>query len=170
MIKKRITILVSILIVSFSTVSCSKIIRPSEVEGIWKSVKEDWTITIGGEVKSVSFDYGGTPTEQSAILELGKTSFEVFSSSSSESKSFNLADSDRFSPVDAVFFRRVPTKMTVSLRRSRLTGTGEAVWGVSSIWGNRMVIDYDSGPLVEDNADGSGMVEVRRKCRFVFVK
>lgn len=34
----------------------------------------------------------------------------------------------------------------------------------------KLVIDYDSGTLTEDNADGTGKVEVRRKCRFVFGK
>jgi hypothetical protein len=33
-----------------------------------------------------------------------------------------------------------------------------------------MVIDYDSGTLTEDSVDGTGTVEVRRKCRFVFGK
>lgn len=34
----------------------------------------------------------------------------------------------------------------------------------------KMVIDYDSGTLLEDNLGGDAKVEVQRKCRFVFVK
>ena len=84
--------------------------------------------------------------------------------------SFDLEYSDRFSSVDVNFSYRVPTTMTVTLKRNKLRGDGDAVWVVSSVRGKRMVIDYDSGVLEEDNADGTGKVEVRRKCRFVFGK
>jgi hypothetical protein len=30
--------------------------QPSELEEVWKSVKEDWTITCDGETSAVSFD------------------------------------------------------------------------------------------------------------------
>ncbi len=60
--------------------------------------------------------------------------------------------------------------MTVTLKNGKIRGSSDALWKVSSVKGNRMVIDYDSGALLEDNSDGSGMIEVQRKCRFVFVK
>lgn len=60
--------------------------------------------------------------------------------------------------------------MMVTLNKNMLRGSGDALWTVSSVQGKRMVMDYDSGPLLEDNPDGSGKVEVQRKCRFVFVK
>ena len=152
----------------FLTTSCLKYAQPSEVEGTWKSVKEDWTITSNGVKTSESYDYGGIPSELSAILKLERTSFEFFTTS--ESRSLNLEYSDRFSPVDEKYSYRVPTTMTVTLKKNKLRGSGDAVWVVSSVKGKTMVIDYDSGTLTEDNADGTGTVEVRRKCRFVFGK
>ena len=165
MTKSRIAFLFTFLLL---TTSCFKYAQPSEVEGAWKSVKEDWTITTNGVKTTESYDYGGTPSELSAILKLERSSFDLFSSS--ESKSFDLEYSDRFSPVDEKYSNRVPTTMTVTLKKNKLRGNGDAVWVVSSVKGKRMVIDYDSGTLTEDNADGTGTVEVRRKCRFVFGK
>ena len=163
--KSRIAFLVIFLLF---TASCLKYAQPSEVEGTWKSVKEDWTITTNGVKTSESYDYNGTPSELSAILKLERTSFDFFTSS--ESRSLDLEYSDRFSPVDEKYSYRVPTTMTVTLKKNKLRGKGDAVWVVSSVRGKRMVIDYDSGVLEEDNADGTGKVEVRRKCRFVFGK
>ena len=165
MIKSRITFLFVFLLL---TTSCFKYSKPSEVEGTWKSVKEDWTITTNGVKTTESYDYGGSPSEISAILRLWRTSFEIFTSS--ETRSLNMVYSDRFSPVDEKYSYRVPTTMTVTLKKNKLRGNGDAVWVVSSVKGKRMVIDYDSGTLTEDNADGTGKVEVRRKCRFVFGK
>ena len=166
--KSRIVFIVIFIIVSFSAISCIKRVQPSEVEGAWKSVKEDWTITTNSVKTTESYDYGGTPSELSAILKLERSSFDLFSTS--ESKTFNVEYSDRFSPVDEKYSYRVQTTMTVTLKKNKLRGNGDAVWVVSSVRGERMVIDYDSGTLTEDNADGTGTVEVRRKCRFVFVK
>ena len=165
MIKSRIEFLFVFLLL---TTSCLKFAQPSEVEGAWKSVMEDWTITTNGVKTTESYDYGGAPSELSAILILERSSFDLFSTS--ESKSFNLEYSDRFSPVDEKYSYRVPTTMTVTLKRNKLRGDGDAVWVVSSVRGKRMVINYDSGTLTEDIADGTGKVEVRMKCRFVFGK
>lgn len=165
MTKSRIAFLFTFLLL---TTSCFKYAQPSEVEGAWKSVKEDWTITTNGVKTTESYDYGGTPSELSAILILERSSFDLFSSS--ESKTFDLEYSDRFSSVDEKYSYRVPTTMSVTLKRNKLRGSGDAVWVVSSVRGKRMVIDYDSGTLTEDSADGTGKVEVRRKCRFVFGK
>lgn len=107
-----------------------------------------------------SYDYGGTPSELSAILRLWRSSFEIFTSS--ETRSLNMVYSDRLSPVDEKYSYRVPTTMTVTLKKNKLRGNGDAVWVVSSVKGKTMVIDYDSGTLTEDNADGTGTVEVRR--------
>ena len=165
MIKSRIAFLFVFLLL---TTSCFKYTQPSEVEGTWKSVKEDWTITTNGVKTSESYDYGGSPSELSAILRLWRSSFEIFTSS--ETRSLHMVYSDRFSPVDEKYSNRVLTTMTVTLKKNKLRGDGDAVWVVSSVRGKTMVIDYDSGVLEEDNADGTGTVEVRRKCRFVFGK
>lgn len=165
MTKSRIAFLFTFLLL---TTSCFKYAQPSEVEGAWKSVKEDWTITTNGVKTSESYNYGGTPSELSAILKLERSSFDLFSTS--ESKTFDLEYSDRFSSVDEKYSYRVPTTMSVTLKRNELRGDGDAVWVVSSVKGKRMVIDYDSGTLTEDSVDGTGKVEVRRKCRFVFGK
>jgi len=163
MTKSRIAFLFTFLLL---TTSCLKYSKPSEVEGTWKSVKEDWAITTNGVKTLESYDYSGNSSELSAILRLWRTSFEILSSS--ETRSLNMVYYDRFSPVDEKYSNRVPTTMTVTLKKNKLRGSGDAVWVVSSVKGKRMVIDYDSGTLTEDNADGTGKVEVRRKCRFVF--
>ena len=96
MIKNRVAFLVTFTIVSVFALSCVKSIQPSEVEGVWKSVKEDWTIVNNGATSTESYDYGELPTEQSAILKLTKTSFDLLSST--ETKTFYLEYSDRFLP------------------------------------------------------------------------
>lgn len=47
-----------------------------------------------------------------------------------------------------------------------LRGSGDALWTVSSVKSKRTVMDYDSGPLLEDNPDDSSKVVIQRKCRF----
>jgi hypothetical protein len=51
---------------------------------------------------------------------------------SSVSKSFYLEYSDRFSPVDEFSYRE-RAKMSVTLSKKKLRGSGDALWVVSSV-------------------------------------
>ncbi len=61
-------------------VGCVKYVKPTEIEGVWKSVHEEWTITVGENVTSETYDYGGKAGEQSAYLRIANASFDILAS------------------------------------------------------------------------------------------
>ena len=143
--------------------ACTKKFQPSEVSGTWNSIHEDWTITNNGKEAKESYDYGSAPSEQSAVLRLIDPSFDVMTGSNTWTKTFNMVYSDRFSPVDEKTSARRTIQMSVVYRKRSIT-VGDASWVVSSLKGDRMELDYDSG---ETESDGA---VIRRKCRYVFLK
>lgn len=139
--------------------SCSKEFQPGDVSGTWKSLHEEWTITENGESSKETFDYGDAPTEESAVLRLYHSDFDVFSWNDG-SKAYTLEYSDRFSPVSGET-GRVETSMSVSLRKNKITGSNGATWVIRKMDGDFMELDYGNGAK-----DG----EVKRLCRYVFLR
>lgn len=57
--------------------------------------------------------------------------------SSSQTKTFDLEYSDRFSPIDEISSNRERTKMSVTLKKNKLRGDGDALWVVSFVKGKK---------------------------------
>lgn len=110
---------------------------PSDVSGTWKSVHEEWTISRDGEEVKESYDYGDSPTEQSAYLRLASSAFDILEKT--KSSSVDLAYYDRFSPINPKTQSRVLTEMTATLK---VLGGG-ASWKVLSYGGDRLEVYYD---------------------------
>ncbi len=147
--------------VAFLFFSCSKEYRPEEVSGTWKSLHEVWVITENGESSNETYDYGDAPTEESAVLRLYLSDFDVFSRNDDGSKKYSLAYSDRFSPANGES-GRVETSVYVWLSKNMISSSNTpAIWLIRKVNGDLMVMDYDNG------AKGG---DVRRQCRFVFLR
>lgn len=98
------------------------------MNGTWLSVREDWTIRYNGEEVKETFDYGGSPGAQSAYLKLESVGFDIFERGSSSA--MKLVCYDRFSPVDPETSERIPTKLTVTMGRTTMTGENGEKWQV----------------------------------------
>jgi hypothetical protein len=126
MMLKRIGIILAVLLSALFCASCTKSIQPSLVCGHWRSVYEEWKLWEDGNATYESYDYWSGATEESAILRIAKTSFDLFASA--ESKAFNVTYKDRFGSVQT----------TASLRKTTITGTNGAEWKKINVKGDRM--------------------------------
>lgn len=151
------------LVIILCATGCIKALQPSEICGTWRAIHEDWTVWDNGVKTNTSYDYGGTPTEESVYLRLTKSGFDLFSSS--QTKSLKLVYSDRFSAINPNTSERIATEMSVSLNKKKLTGSGDEVWKVITTRGNRMELSYNSGVMTQD---GGG--ELQRIGSFILVK
>ncbi len=142
---------------------CIKYVKPAEIEGVWKSVHEEWTITVGESVTSETYDYGGRAGEQSAYLRIANASFDILASS--RSKTVRMDYSDRFSgEIKENTDYRPVTQITATIRKYKLTGSDGSIWRVKSVTDERLVMSYDSGELTV------GDETVKRWCDYVFVR
>ncbi len=82
--------------------------------GRWLSVHEEWTVIKGDEEVKESYDYGDTPTEQSAYLRFANATFDILEKT--KSSSVDLAYYDRFSPINPKTQSRVLMEMTATLK------------------------------------------------------
>lgn len=143
--------LLSALILLIISSACIKVIKPSGVNGTWLSVREDWTIRYNGEEVKETFDYGGSPGAQSACLKLESVGFDIFERGSSSA--MKLVYYDRFSPVDPETSERIPTKLTVTMGRTTMTGENGEKWQVVLLMEDRMVLYYESGVEVQEGME-----------------
>lgn len=60
---------------------------------------------------------------------------------------------DRFSPVDPETSERIPTKLTVTMGRTTMTGENGEKWQVVLLMEDRMVLYYESGVAVQEGME-----------------
>ena len=157
-------VLLALVIIVCAT-GCLKLTVPSsEICGTWRAIHEDWTVWDNGVKTNSSYDYAEGPTDESVYFKLTKSSFDLLFSTT-QTKSFTLVYSDRFSTVDSETSLRVKTELTASLNKRKLTGSNNAIWNVGLVQGDRMQLSYNTGVMTQD--DGK---ELQRIGSFILVK
>ena len=156
--------LLSALLMVLGTAGCVRFVQPSEFCGTWRAIHEDWTILDNGLKTNTSYDYAGVPTDESVFLRLSKSGFDAIFSTS-QTKSFDLVYSDRFSAIDSRTSQRILTQKSVSWTKGKFTGSDDEVWKINTFQKNRMEVSYNSGVIAQD---GGG--ELQRIGTFVLVR
>ncbi len=142
-------------------VGCVKYVKPTEIDGVWRSVQEEWTITTGDVVTHEAYNYEEVVTDESAYLKIACSSFDVMTIYRSRTVRMEYADRFSSAPTENTDYRPV-RQFTATINKFTLTGSDGSVWRVRSVTDERLVMSYDSGDLTV------GDETVRRRCEFVF--